>query len=176
VGTRKPSGVGVSCARRVSRELSERGIVLVSGLARGIDSAAHRGAIDTGGCTIAVLGHGCDYIYPHAHFNLACEMLQNGGALVSEYPPGTRPAPFRFPERNRIISGMSEGLMLVEAPEKSGALITVDFALEQGRDVFVMPETLNSRRNEGGRQLYEHGAPAMDNAVEILRYLRGDYA
>ena len=171
VGTRKPSSEGGVQARELSRQLSLRGVTVVSGLARGIDSAAHIGALVAEGRTIAVLGHGCDSIYPRANTSLAAGILQNHGALISEYPPGTSPLPFRFPQRNRIISGLSLGVLLVEAPEKSGALITVDFALEQGRDVMVVSSLVHSRRNRGGAALQEMGAPAGNTADEILDYI-----
>lgn len=174
VGTRKPSVGGMTVARDLGRELGMEGVTVVSGLARGIDSAAHVGLLSAGsGRTVAVFGHGCDRIYPLAHTSLAAEILQSGGALISEYPPGTKPLPFRFPERNRIISGISSGVVLVEAPEKSGALITVDFALEQGREVIVMAALLSSRRNEGGKSLYEMGAPVANSTAEVLQHLRG---
>ena len=173
VGTRKPSAEGTVQAHELSRHLGLSGACVVSGLARGIDSAAHVGVLSVSGRTVAVLGHGCDMIYPRAHASLATRIIQNGGALVSEYPPGTTALPFRFPQRNRIMSGLSSGVVLVEAPEKSGALITVDFALEQGRDVMVVASLLHSRRNNGGSMLHEMGAVACSSADEILDYVYG---
>ena len=171
IGTRKPSPEGMAQAYAVSRQLSMKGIGIVSGLARGIDSAAHKGSLAASGRTIAVLGHGCDTVYPRIHAALASKIILNGGLLLSEYPPGTTPLPFRFPQRNRIISGLSSGVLVVEAPEKSGALITVDFALEQGRDVVVMASLMHSRRNTGGHALHEMGAPASNTADEIAAYI-----
>lgn len=174
VGTRKPSAPGEIWAYQISADLSAMDVVIVSGLARGIDSMAHRGALSAGGLTVAVLGHGPDIIYPSANARLASDIVAAGGCLISEYPPGTPPRNFRFPERNRIISGLAAGVLMVEAPEKSGALITVDFALEQGREVVLLAQLQDSRRNDGGRVLADCGAPLADNAGEILKLLSPD--
>jgi DNA processing protein len=174
VGTRRPSAAGERWARHLSREMAVRGVVIVSGLARGIDSMAHLGAVAASLQSVAVLGHGPDCLYPSSNIRLATEMLASGGCLISEYPPGTPPRAFRFPERNRIISGLSAGVLVLEAPEKSGALITAEFALEQGRDVLVWKPLLDSRRNAGGRALADSGAPAVSTADQLLAELSTD--
>lgn len=168
VGTRNPGMDAWKAARRVARELSEAGVCVVSGLALGIDRAAHLGALDNGGKTVAVLGSGIDAIYPRAHLGLASRILESGGAIVSEYPPGTPPRPFRFPERNRIIAGLCPVVAVAQAPARSGALITADIALREGRDVVVLSEGLEGERGEGGRRLAEEGAPVCGSAQEIL--------
>jgi len=168
VGTRSPSGDGSLAALRIAREFAEAGISSVSGLARGIDAFAHRGTVDGGGASVAVLACGVDTVYPRSNARLAARMVDSGGCLLSEYPPGETPLKYRFPERNRIISGLARSVLVVEAPEKSGALITADFALEQGRDLFVCADTLSSARGGGTRLLREQGAPAVTSAAEIL--------
>lgn len=168
VGTRSPSGDGALAARRIAREFAESGISAVSGLARGIDAFAHRGSVDGGGATVAVLACGVDTVYPRSNACLASRIVDAGGCLLSEYPPGETPLKYRFPERNRIISGLARSVLVVEAPEKSGALITADFALEQGRDLFVCADTLSSPRGEGTRNLCGQGAPAVTSAADIL--------
>jgi DNA processing protein len=167
VGTRRPSAPGELWARQLSADLCDMGFTVVSGLARGIDAMAHGGAVAARGITAAVLGHGPDRIYPSMNARLARDMLATGGCLISEYPPGTPPSAFRFPQRNRIIAGLSAGVLVAEAPEKSGALITADFALEQGREVMVIAPLLASRLNAGGRSLREAGAPAVSDAAGI---------
>ena len=140
VGCREPSKYGINCAKYFGFNLANNGICIVSGLARGIDSYAHIGAITAkNGKTIAVLGNGLDTMYPKENMKLAKKILDLGGAIISEYPLGTSPNKVNFPARNRIVSGLSSGVLVVEAKEKSGTLITVDFALEQGRDVYVVP-------------------------------------
>jgi len=168
VGTRSPSGDGALAARKIAREFGEAGIPVVSGLARGIDAFAHRGNLDGRGASIAVLACGVDCVYPRSNACLAARMVESGGCLLSEYPPGETPLQSRFPERNRIISGLARSVLVVEAPMKSGALITADFALEQGRDLFVCADTLSSARGEGTRRLHEQGAPAIRSASTIL--------
>lgn len=167
VGTRKPSAAGQALSFQLGGDIAAMGVLVVSGLARGIDAGAHGGCVERRGLTVAVLGHGPDRVYPAAHGPLARNILNAGGCLVSEFPPGTEPRPWHFPQRNRIISGLSSVLVVVEAPEKSGALISADFALEQGRDVVVIGQLLHSRLNAGGRALHECGAPALFNAGEI---------
>jgi DNA processing protein len=168
VGTRSPSGDGALTAARIAREFGEAGIAVVSGLARGIDAFAHRGNVDGSGASVGVLACGVERIYPRSNAVLAARMIGSGGCLLSEYPPGELPFPYRFPARNRIVSGLSRAVIVVEAPEKSGALITADFALEQGRDLFVCRDTLGSARGAGSRTLYNDGAQAISAACEVL--------
>lgn len=167
VGTRAPTAEGRSAARELGRQAAELGVPLVSGLARGIDTEAHRGALEGRGATVAVLGCGIDSIYPASNRLLAQQITENGGTILSEYPPGTPPRQFNFPERNRIISGLSRGTVVVEAPERSGALITADYALEQGRDLFVHSVSMKSPRGGGARALSADGARAISGAAEI---------
>ena len=143
VGARSCSPYGAQVARELARELGAAGVVVVSGLARGVDGEAHRGALAAGGLTVAVLGCGIDRDYPRAHAQLAGRIAESG-AVVSEYPPGIEPSPWRFPARNRIVAGLARATVVVEARERSGALITADFALELGRDVFAVPGEITS--------------------------------
>ena len=143
VGARSCSRYGAQAARDIACELAAAGVVVVSGLARGIDGEAHRGALAGGGLTVAVLGCGIDRDYPRAHAELARRIAESG-LVVSEYPPGIEPAPWRFPARNRIVAGLARATVVVEARERSGALITADFALELGRDVFAVPGEITS--------------------------------
>ena len=136
-----------------SRELTKAGVVVISGLAYGIDAEAGRSAVDVGGKTIAVLGGGIDKIYPSANIPLANKIIQNGGLILSEYLPDEKPAKFHFPERNRIISGLSVGTLIIEAGENSGSLITARTALEQGKDIFVVPANITSSASFGSNQL-----------------------
>jgi DNA processing protein len=168
VGTRKPSSQAAMRAFALGRELGEAGIPVVSGLALGIDSMAHRGNVQAGSPTVAVLGSGPDEIYPVSNRELARRILEIGGVIFSEYPPGTGPMKWNFPARNRIISALARGTVIVEAPEKSGALITAAFALEQGRDLWVDIASLNSRQGRGTAKLAEDGAKAISSAKEIL--------
>lgn len=168
VGTRSPSGDGAVAAERIAREFGNAGIGVVSGLARGIDAFAHRGNAASGGASVAVLACGVDRVYPRSNARLASRIVEGGGCLLGEYPPGDEPLKYHFPQRNRIISGLSRAVLVVEAPEKSGALITADFALEQGRDLFVCGSTLSSARGRGTAALHGDGAPAIDTASEIL--------
>ncbi len=143
VGARACSPYGRQVARRLGRELAGAGLVVVSGLARGVDGEAHRGALEAGGTTVAVLGCGIDRDYPAAHRPLAAEVAASG-LIVSEYAPGIEPAPWRFPARNRIVAGLCPATVVVEARERSGALITTDLALEEGREVFAVPGEITS--------------------------------
>ena len=143
VGARASSGYGASVARNLGRELAAAGLVVVSGLARGIDAEAHRGALEAQGTTVAVLGCGIDRDYPAAHAELA-RRVADAGLIVSEYAPGVEPAPWRFPARNRIVAGLCAATVVVEARERSGALITADLALEEGREVFAVPGEITS--------------------------------
>ncbi|ULQ60165.1 DNA-processing protein DprA [Brucepastera parasyntrophica] len=168
VGTRSPTGDSVLAALRLGREFAEAGISVVSGLAYGIDAFAHKGNTEGGGASVGVLACGVEQIYPRSNCRLAAKMLDCGGCLLSEYSPGSKPLQFRFPQRNRIISGLSRSVIVIEAPEKSGALITADFALEQGRDLYVYGGALSSVRGKGIQLLYEQGAPAISKAAEVL--------
>jgi DNA processing protein len=167
VGARSCSAYGRSVARTLGRELAAAGLVVVSGMARGIDGEAHRGALEAGGVTVAVLGCGVDRDYPAAHAELA-RRIRERGLVVSEYEPGVEPAPWRFPARNRIIAGMSEAVVVVEARERSGALITADFALEEGRDVCAVPGEITSALSAGTNALLRLGAMPVTSAGDIL--------
>lgn len=171
VGTRDPSAYGLRVAQRFAAGLAENSVTVVSGLALGIDGTAHRAALEAGGRTVAVLGCGLDEIYPARHRALA-EAIREHGALVSDYPLGTRPEPANFPPRNRIISGLSLGTVVVEAGEQSGALITARFALEQGRETFAVPGSIDSRKSAGTNLLIQRGEakPAM-GVADILEEL-----
>jgi DNA processing protein len=166
VGTRRASIYGQQSAEKLGRGLVGFGLIVVSGMARGIDTAAHRGALAGGGKTIAVLGCGVDYVYPPENGKLMEEIVSNG-AVVSEFPMGTKPYRQNFPRRNRIVSGMSRGVVVVEAPQRSGAIITVDFALEQGRDVYAVPGKVDSLTSQGTNWLIKQGAKLVDNAEDI---------
>ncbi|HET9527968.1 MAG TPA: DNA-processing protein DprA [Pyrinomonadaceae bacterium] len=153
VGSRRCSTYGQNSALMLSRDLAQRGVTIVSGFARGIDAAAHRGALEAGGRTIAVLGTGLDQIYPRDHAKLAAEILAHGGALVTQFPLKTPPVSENFPYRNRIISGLSLGIVVVEAAENSGSLITARLAIEQNREVFAVPGNITSRNSFGTNYL-----------------------
>jgi DNA processing protein len=155
---------------RLAGELAERGLVVVSGLARGVDSAAHRGCLEAGGDTVGVLGSGVDRIYPPEHEALADRISRNG-AIVSELAPGAPPLAEHFPLRNRIISGISLAVVVVEASEKSGSLITARCALEQGRDVMAVPGSILSGRNRGSHSLLKDGAKIVESAEDVLQEL-----
>jgi DNA processing protein len=167
VGSRAASAYALEVAARLGGELAGRGVVVVSGLARGADGAAHRGCLDGGGATVAVLGSGVDRIYPPEHDALAASICKQG-ALVSEFGPGTPPLPDHFPLRNRLISGISLGIVVVEANEKSGSLITARCALEQGRDVMAVPGSVLGGRNRGSHALLKDGAKVVETADDIL--------
>lgn len=167
VGSRRASDYGISVTTRLSRELAERGVTIVSGLAMGIDAAAHRGALQVSGSTVGVLGCGIDQIYPAENRQLFREMEAKGG-IVSEFAPGTPPDAPNFPRRNRIISGMARGVLVVEAVEKSGSLITARFALEQGREVFAVPGNINFRASRGTNSLIKEGAKLVETVEDIL--------
>jgi len=170
VGARSCSAYGAQVARTLARELASAGLVVVSGLARGVDGEAHRGALDGGGRTVAVLGCGIDRDYPRSHAELARRIIASG-AVVSEYPPGVEPAPWRFPARNRIIAGLSLATVVVEARERSGALITADFALELGRDVFGVPGEITSGLSAGTNDLLRQGAAPLTSVRDVLESL-----
>ena len=166
VGCRECTTYGKKSAEYFSYNLSKQNINIVSGLAKGIDSYAHLGSLNTGN-TIAVLGNGLDIIYPKENLELANEIIKRGGTIISEYPCGTKPDKMKFPARNRIISGISSGIIVIEAKEKSGTLITVDFALEQGRDVFVVPGNINSINSVGTNDLIKQGARLVTTYEDI---------
>ena len=168
VGCRKATDYGRKVARDFAYNISKRDINIISGLAIGIDSEAHLGAVEANKKTIAVLGNGLDTIYPKENINLSQKILDSGGAIISEYPLGIKPKKENFPARNRIISGMSNGLLVVEAKEKSGTLITVDFALEQGRDVFVVPGNIVSENSVGTNDLIKQGAKLVTDWRECI--------
>jgi DNA processing protein len=170
VGTRRASAYGRTVTQRIVTNLAANHMTIVSGLARGIDAEAHQAALKARGRTIAVLGCGLDLIYPPENRNMAREIIERG-ALVSEYPLGTRPEAKNFPPRNRIISGLSLGVLVVEAGERSGALITADYAAEQGRDVFVVPGNLFVRSSAGCNRLIQDGARLVTGAEDILEEL-----
>lgn len=170
VGTRTASAYGREAARVLASDLARAGITIVSGLARGIDAQAHQAALEAGGRTIAVLGSGLDVIYPWEHRKLAEQVVAHG-ALVSEYALGTKPEASNFPPRNRIISGLSRGVLVVEAGDQSGALITADFAAEQGRDVFAVPGNIFQRGSRGTNKLIRDGAQPVLSANDVLEAL-----
>jgi len=170
VGSRAASPHGLAVAERLGADLAARGIVVVSGLARGVDSAAHRGALLGGGSTVAVLGSGADVIYPPEHAALAREIASTG-VVMSELAPGTPPLPLFFPLRNRIISGLSRAIVVIEAGEKSGSLITARLALDQGREVLAVPGNVLSGRNRGAHGLLRDGAKIVEDADDILEEL-----
>jgi DNA processing protein len=170
VGARSCSPYGAQVARMLGRELAAAGLVVVSGLARGIDGEAHRGALESGGPTVGVLGCGIDRDYPAFNASLSRRM-ENGGLVVSEYEAGVEPAPWRFPARNRIIAGLCEAVVVVEARERSGALITADFALEEGREVFAVPGEITSALSVGSNALLRLGATPLTGSGDVLEAL-----
>ncbi len=173
VGTRTPSRMGRQGAYRMGAELAARGWTVVSGLARGVDGAAHAGCRDAGGITAAVLGSGPDRIYPGEHRRLAGRILEQEGILLSEFCPGERPAAWHFPARNRIISGLSEAVLVAEAPRRSGALITADFALDQGRELAVLQDGLMTGAAQGMRALEAEGAAVVRSAGQLAALTDG---
>ena len=172
VGSRAASPYALEVARRLGADLARRHVTVVSGMARGVDSAAHLGALDGGGTTIAVFGCGVDIIYPPEHATLA-EQICERGALVSEFPPGMLPLPYHFPKRNRIISGLSLAVVVVEAAEGSGSLITANLALDQGRAVLAVPGNILGGRNQGAHALLRDGAKLVECADDILEEISG---
>jgi DNA processing protein len=177
VGSRRCSTYGQNAAAMLARDLAGRGVTIISGLARGIDAAAHRGALEAGGRTVAVMGTGLDQVYPRDHRKLAAEILGQNGALISEFPLETPPAPQNFPYRNRIISGLSLGVVIVEAAENSGSLITARMALEQGREVFAVPGNITSRNSFGTNYLIKGaGAKLVQQWQDIASELPPDIA
>lgn len=171
VGTRRVTPYGREMAARLSADLARAGVTIVSGLARGVDGIAHSAALDAGGRTIAVLGSGIDRIYPPEHRNLA-QRIAEQGAILSDYLPDTPPDGVNFPPRNRIISGLSLGVVVIEAPDRSGALITVDFAADQGRDVFAVPGPVNAPNSAGSNRIIREGARLVRSADDVLEDLQ----
>jgi DNA processing protein len=170
VGTRRASVYGKEAGRLISTGLARAGVTVVSGLARGIDTVAHRACLEAGGRTVAVLGSGLDIIYPRENTRLAAQIIEHG-ALISEYALGTRPEARNFPPRNRIISGLTLGTVVVEAGRSSGALITADFAAEQGREVFAVPGSIFARGSQGANNLLQQGAKIVCNISDVLEEL-----
>lgn len=173
VGSRNPSSVGIKIAIEFAQALAEAGFVITSGMALGIDAASHQGALNTGGFTIAVAGTGLDRVYPACHKQLATDIVANG-ALVSEFPPGTKAKTGHFPRRNRIISGLCQGLLVVEAAQQSGSLITARMALEQNREVFAIPGSIHNPLARGCNALIRQGAKLVETATDIFEEL-GQY-
>ncbi|HEX4998847.1 MAG TPA: DNA-processing protein DprA [Terriglobia bacterium] len=169
VGTRRPTGYGINCAERFAEDLAQRGLVVTSGLARGIDAAAHRGAVRTG-ATLAVFGCGLDFVYPRENRKLA-EIVEKNGALISEFPLGAPPSPENFPIRNRIIAGMALGVLVVEAAEYSGSLITARLALENNREVFAAPGAITSPNSFGPHALIRQGARLVTGWQDVVEEL-----
>jgi DNA processing protein len=171
IGSRRCSTYGENAAVMLSRDLAERGICIISGLARGIDSAAHRGAVQAKGKTVAVLGTGIGQVYPKENARLVDEILDSGGAVVSQFPLETPPIPENFPYRNRIISGLSLGVLVVEASERSGSLITVRLAMEQNREVYAVPGNITSKNSFGTNYLIKSGAKLVQQWQDVVSEL-----
>ncbi len=171
VGARAASDAGRRMAQRLGLELAAKGFMVVSGLARGIDGEAHKGALDAGGCTVAVMGCGIDVIYPAEHRKLAESIVEGGGALLSELPVGTQPIAENFPTRNRILSGICLGVVVVEAAEKSGSLISARMALEQDRQVFAVPGSPLTGKTRGSNRLLREGARLVECVEDVIEEL-----
>jgi DNA processing protein len=171
VGTRKATSYGLKVARELAGDLAAKGVVIVSGLALGIDAMAHKGALDAGGLTLAVLGSGVNQIYPATNAGLAREILQKGGAIISEFPPEQMPDKWTFPQRNRIVAGLSQATIVIEAPEKSGALITAYLALDFNREVGAIPGEITSVNSVGTNALLRRGAAVIRSADDVLELL-----
>lgn len=177
VGSRRASTYGVNAAQMLARDLAKKGVCIVSGLARGIDAAAHRGAIEAGGKTVAVMGTGIDEVYPKENEALVSEILESGGAIVSQFPLATPPLPENFPYRNRIISGLSLGVVIVEATERSGSLITARLAIEQNREVFAVPGNITSSNSYGTNYLIKSaGAKLVQQWQDIAAEMPAEIA
>lgn len=168
VGTRKPTAYGKEVGYKLAYELAQKGIVIVSGLALGMDAIAHRGALEAGGTTIAVLANSVDQVYPRSHADLAEQIIANSGAILSEYEPPTDARTYQFLARNRIVSGLSDAIIIVEASARSGTLNTAAHALEQGKEVFVVPGNITSPASAGCNALLKQGATPVTCAEDIL--------
>jgi len=168
IGCRKCSEYGAYNAYKFGYELGKKDINIISGFARGIDTYSHKGAINAGGKTIAVLGSGLDVIYPPENKELYKEIIDTGGAIISEYSLGSKPEKYHFPARNRIISGLSDGVLVVEAKRKSGTLITVDYALEQGKDIYAIPGNISNENSYGTNELIKEGAIPITSVDDFL--------
>lgn len=168
IGCRENTKYGETVANRLTEELVENNIVTVSGLARGIDSISHQATVNKKGKTIAVIGSGLDKLYPKESLNLVRQIIKNEGAIITEYPIGEKAEKINFPARNRIISGLSDGILVIEATKKSGTMITVDFALEQGRQVFSVPGNIINKNSDGTNQLIKEGAKLVTSATDIF--------
>lgn len=175
VGTRKATSDGKRLAKEIARTLAQKGITIVSGLAFGIDAAAHEGALAAHGNTIAVLGNGIDSIYPKAHESLGNRILNEHGCILSEYPEGTPTLPHQFLARNRIVSGLSSAIVIIEAPIRSGTLVTARHALDQGREVFIIPGSVYSANFKGSHMLLRNGARIVTSAEDILEDLSSEF-
>ncbi len=174
VGTRKPTAYGKEVTYQLAYDLAQKGIIIVSGLALGVDGIAHRAALDAGGTTIAVLACGLDHLYPASHRNLANEIIKNGGAIISEYEPDVQARDFHFLARNRIVSGLSDAVIVTEAAARSGTLTTVNHALEQGREVFVVPGNITSPLSAGCNALIKQGAAPITSAEDVIEIIAPD--
>ena len=171
VGSRKPTAYGRNIANKIANRLAEVGIVVISGLALGIDSVAHRGALERDGLTIAVLANGLDMVYPAMHRSLAERIISSGGAIISEYPINTKPLPWQFLARNRIISGLADVIVVVEAAKRSGTLSTASHGINQGKEVFAVPGNITSPYSEGCNHLIKMGAIPLIDIDEFIKYL-----
>jgi DNA processing protein len=174
VGTRKPTVYGKEVTYQLAGDLARRGVVIISGLALGVDAIAHRGALDVGGITLAILGNGVDVIYPATNQSLANEILVKGGAIISEYEAGIEARDFQFLERNRIVSGLSDAVIVTEAAIRSGTMSTVAHALEQGREVFVVPGNITSPLSAGCNNLIKQGAHPITSADDVIEVIAPD--
>lgn len=171
VGSRKPTSYGKEVAHQFANFLGKNGIGIISGLARGIDTVVHKSCLEVEGYTVGVLGCGLDVFYPAENRELYVEIIKRGGALISEHPLGTKPKPENFPRRNRIISGLSQGVLIIEASKKSGTLITAKWALSQGKEVFAIPGNIFSSQSEGTHFLIKEGATLVTSPQELMEYL-----
>lgn len=174
VGSRRPTAYGKEVTYRIANDLASRGIIIVSGMALGVDAVAHRAALDAGGITLAVLGNSVDIVYPANHKQLATDIVKNGGAIISEYEPVTKARDFQFLERNRIVSGLSDAIIVTEAAARSGTLSTVMHALSQGREVFVVPGNITSPLSAGCNNLIKQGAHPITCAEDVIEIIAPD--
>ena len=174
VGTRKPTSYGREVTHKIAYDLAKKGVIIISGLALGVDGIAHQAALEAGGTTMAVLANGVDIIYPASHINLAKNILLSGGAIISEYEPGTEARDYQFIQRNRIVSGLSDAIIITEAAIRSGTMSTAAYALEQGREVFVVPGNITSPLSAGCNKLIKQGANPITCAEDVLEIIAPD--